>query len=61
MKIERNVLELRPFVSKTINDALMDLTEILILVIFLEFFRLVNEDFEVDIWIGLESSDDEFD
>lgn len=61
MKVERNLLELGAFVSKTIDDSLVDLTEVLIFVIFLELFRLVNEDFEVDVWIGLKSCDDELD
>lgn len=61
MKVERNLFELGPFISKTIDDALMDLTEVLIFVIFLEFFCLMNEDFEVDVLTGLKSGDDELD
>lgn len=61
MKVERNLFELGPFIGKTIDDALLDLTEVLIFVIFLEFFCLVNEDFEVDVLTGLKSGDDELD
>lgn len=61
MKIERNLLKLGRFISKTIDDAFVYLAEVLILVILLEFFSLVNKDFEVDVWIGLESGDNELD